>query len=332
VASLVVATIAVALTACGTAEDSGMTSGAPSAASTADAGAAGEAAGAVAMGFAGADITIWNDQLEIMRPIVEAAGYEFLTSDPQWEIQRQVSDWETWINRGDVKAIMGYPIQTDSMVPVTQKAAQAGIPVLGYLLTWEGIAAATVVDSYQGGYDLAAATAESVAAIHGDNPDLNVAILGNRETDFSAQAVDGLTAGFTSVLPDATIIELKAITREDGYNATQSQLIADPETYVWLGGSNDPILGAYQAVLDSGIATDDPRFFLTSRDATDETLDYIKIPDSIYRTSLVVPSRDLATANAQLLLDAAAGKKVSNIEVPGVLVDAANADQYYTTG
>jgi ABC-type sugar transport system substrate-binding protein len=283
------------------------------------------------MGFAGADITIWNDQLAIMRPIIEDAGYEFLTSDPQWDIQRQVSDWETWIGRGDVKAIMGYPVQTDSMVPVTQAASAAGIPVLGYLLTWEGIAGATVVDSYQGGKDLGAAMAEVAAEAHPGVADLTIAILGSRESDFTARAMDGLAEGVKSVLPSANIVELKAITREDGYSATQSQLVADPETYVWLGASNDTVLGAYQAVLDSGVANDDPRFTLSSRDATDETLDYIKIPGSIYRTSLVVPSRALAETNAQLLLDAAAGKPVENIEVPGVLVDATNADEYYTT-
>lgn len=288
-----------------------------------------ESKGAIAMGFASSDITIWNDQLEIMQPIIEEAGYEFLTSDPQFDIQRQVADWEAWVNRGDVKAIMGYPVSTDSMVPVTAQATAAGIPVLGYLLSWEGIAGATVVDSYDGGYELGVATGESLVEQYGDDVDVTVAILGSRETDFGANAMDGLIEGVTSVAPDVEIAELTASTREEGYNVTQSQLIADPDTKVWLGVSNDPMHGTYQALLDYGVAADDPDYFVASRDATNETLDLIKIPNSIYRTSIVVSSYDLAVANAQLLIDAAEGKPTSTVVVPGVLVTADNADEFY---
>ena len=288
-----------------------------------------ESKGAIAMGFASSDITIWNDQLEIMQPIIEEAGYEFLTSDPQFDIQRQVADWEAWVNRGDVKAIMGYPVSTDSMVPVTASATAAGIPVLGYLLSWEGIAGATVVDSYDCGFELGVSTGESLVEEYGDDVDVTVAILGSRETAFGAEAMDGLIEGVTSVAPDVEIAELTATTREEGYNVTQSQLIADPDTKVWLGASNDPMHGTYQALLDDGVAADDSEYFVASRDATNETLDLIKIPGSIYRTSIVVPSQALAEANAKLLIDAAEGRDTAEVVVPGVLVSAENADEFY---
>ncbi|SBS73032.1 sugar ABC transporter substrate-binding protein [uncultured Microbacterium sp.] len=306
---------ALGLTACSTAADA-----------TSD--AAAEDKGAVAMGFAGADITIWNDQLEIMRPIVEDAGYEFLTDDPQWDVNRQVSSWQAWINRGDVKAIAGYPVTPDAMVPVTQQAEAAGIPVFGYLVGWEGTSGTTVVDSYDGGFELAANAAAELQEA-GAPDDLTVVIVGSRDSDFSADAMDGLTEGFTSVLPDASIVEQTAITREDGYNITKAQMTADPESYVWLGASNDTILGVYQALIEEGVAEDDPNFYLASRDATNETLDLIKVEDSIYRTSLVVPAQALAEANAKLLIDGAEGKETSDIVVPGVLVTAEDADEYY---
>ncbi|MFI8632981.1 sugar ABC transporter substrate-binding protein [Microbacterium sp. NPDC077663] len=307
---------ALGLTACSTTADADTGSGAA------------ESKGAVAMGFAGADITIWNDQLEIMRPIVEEAGYEFLTDDPQWDVNRQVSSWQAWINRGDVKAIAGYPVTPDAMVPVTQQAAAAGIPVFGYLVGWEGTAGTTVVDSYDGGYQLAANAATELKGV-GAEDDLTVVLVGSRDSDFSAEAMDGLAEGFTSVLPDASIVEQTAITREEGYNITKAQMTADPESHVWLGASNDTILGVYQALIEDGVAPDDPDFYLASRDATNETLDLIKIDGSIYRTSLVVPAQDLAEANAQLLIDGAEGKDTSDIVVPGVLVTAEDADDYY---
>jgi hypothetical protein len=50
----------------------------------------GESKGAIAMSFGGLDIPIWNDMLGIMEPQIEDAGYDFLTDDPQWDIQPQV--------------------------------------------------------------------------------------------------------------------------------------------------------------------------------------------------------------------------------------------------
>lgn len=286
--------------------------------------------GALAMGFAGADITIWNDQLAMMRPIIEAAGYEFLTDDPQWDIQRQVTDWQAWVNRGDVKAIMGYPVQTDSIVPVTTAATEAGIPVLGYLVTWDGVAAATVVDSHAGGVQLGTITAQQIADEQGEDAAPSIAVLGDKSSDFIRPAMEGIEEGITAILPNATFVELTATTREEGYNVTQSQLTADPSTKVFLGASNDSALGAYQALLDSGVAADSPDYTVASRDATDETLDLISTPNSIYRTSIVVPAKDLATANAQLLIDAAEGKTVSDVTVDSIVVTADNAADYYT--
>lgn len=64
--------------------------------------------GALAMSFPSQNLSYWNLQLEKMKPIVEAAGYEFLTDDPNGNAQTQVADWQSWIARGDVKAIMGF--------------------------------------------------------------------------------------------------------------------------------------------------------------------------------------------------------------------------------
>ena len=36
------------------------------------------------MSFGGSTIALWNDELELMRPVIEKAGYRFLTDDPQF--------------------------------------------------------------------------------------------------------------------------------------------------------------------------------------------------------------------------------------------------------
>lgn len=287
-----------------------------------------ESLGAVAMGFPTADVTIWNDQLAIMRPIIEEAGYELLTEDSQFDVNRQVSTWTAWINRGDVKAIAGYPVNIDAMIPVTAAATAAGIPVFGYLVNWEGTSGTTLVDAYQGGFDLAANAAAELLE-QGRPDDLTVILVGSRDSDLGVDVYEGLTDGFASIMPDANIVEQTALSREEGYNLVKAQLTADPESYVWLGGTSDPILGVYQGLLDSGFAPDDENFYLASRDATNEVLDFITIPNSIYRTSLVVPAKALAEANAALLIAGASGKPTVDIVVDGVMVTAENADEFY---
>ena len=48
--------------------------------------------GALAMSFAGRDIQLWNDMLPFMETVIEDAGYDFVTDNPEWDAQTQVQD------------------------------------------------------------------------------------------------------------------------------------------------------------------------------------------------------------------------------------------------
>ncbi len=285
--------------------------------------------GAIAMGFAGMDITIWNDQLKFMEPIIEDAGYEFLTSDPQWDVQKQVSDWEAWIQRGDVKAIMGFPVQSDAMVPVTAKATAAGIPVLGYATRWEGTTAGTIIDSYEDGYLVGEAAAEWINENKADEAEVPVAVVADKTSDLGKGRTEGIIAALEEIAPNVKVYELPGISREEGNSAAKSHLVAVPDTQVWVGTSNDNTAGAYQALLDSGVAKDDANYYVGATDATNETLDVIKIPNSIWRGGFILPAKVLAESNADLLLRAAAGEKVTDNVITSTRVTSENADEFY---
>jgi ribose transport system substrate-binding protein len=285
--------------------------------------------GALAMGFAGMDITIWNDQLKFMEPIIEDAGYQFLTSDPQWDVQKQVSDWEAWIQRGDVKAIMGFPVQSDAMVPVTAKATQADIPVLGYATRWDGTVAGTIIDSYEDGYLVGSAAAEWINENHADASEVPVAVVADKTSDLGKGRTEGIIAAFKDIAPNAKVYELPGISREEGNSAAKSHLVAVPDTKVWVGTSNDNTAGAYQALLDSGVAKDASDYYVGATDATNETLDVIKIPNSIWRGGFILPAKALAESNADLLLRAAAGEEVKDNVITSTRVTAENADEFY---
>lgn len=285
--------------------------------------------GAVAMSFAGMDITIWNDELTFMKPIIEEAGYEFLTHDPQWEVQKQVGDWDAWINRGDVKAIMGFPVQTDAIIPVTERAQAAGIPVLAYAVAWEGTTAGVLVDGYNDGYTVGVAGAEWVQETYGDSENIQVAIMADLTSDFGKSKAEGLQDGLEETASNVTVSVLPGVSREEGYSAASSHLVAQPDTKLWLGTSNDNATGAYQALLDSGVALDDPSYAVGSPDSTNETLDMFAIPNSIYRLAFIVSARELGEANAHMLIDAAEGKKLKDVTIAAQRVTPENIESFY---
>lgn len=304
-------------------------SGCGSAAGSDTAEGADSSKGSIAMGFAGMDITIWNDQLKFMEPIIEDAGYEFLTSDPQWDVQKQVSDWEAWIQRGDVKAIMGFPVQSDAMVPVTAKANDAGIPVLGYATRWDGTAAGTIIDSYEDGYLVGTAAAEWINENLADEDEVPVALVADKTSDLGKGRTEGIAAAVTELADNAKVYELPGISREEGNSVAKSHLVAVPDTKVWVGTSNDNTSGAYQALLDSGVANDADGYYVGATDATNETLDIIKIPNSIWRGGFILPAQELAESNANLLLRAAAGEEVEDNVITSTHVTAETADEFY---
>ncbi len=287
----------------------------------------GESKGAVAMSFAGLDIQIWNDMLPFMEEVVTEAGYGFVTDDPKWDVNTQVADWESWIVRGDIKAIMGYPAQSDAMVAVTQQAQDAGIPVLGYGSTWDGVTAAVVLDHKADGLKAGERAAEWIKEKYGDQK-VDVGFLGYPDTDLGRLRGEGMMEALDAAGLNLNINEHKVLNLDDGYAAAQNQLNAFPDTKVWLAIANDPALGAYQALVDSGVSPTDDSMLLLNLDATDAELKIIAEPGSFWRYAFIPVTRQIAEANAQMLVAVANGESVEDTVIPTTEVTSENAEQY----
>ena len=141
----------------------------------------GDAKGAVAWSFASQDVAIWASQLELMKPIIEEAGYEFLTDNPSFDVQTQVNDWQSWIARGDVKAIGGFPVDAASMATVTADATSAGIPVISYAVTWDGVTATVEISNYDAGLAVGKAAGEWIVEQYGSEQ-VSVALFADTQT------------------------------------------------------------------------------------------------------------------------------------------------------
>lgn len=287
----------------------------------------GDDKGSLAMSFAGRDIQLWNDMLPFMEEVVENEGYKFVTDNPEWDAQRQVENWESWIVQGEVEVIMGYPAQSDSMIPVTAQAQDAGIPVLGYGSEWEGVEAAVLMDHVRDGRLLGEAAADWIRETHG-NDKVDVALLAYPDTDLGRLRGQGIKEGLAESGLNLNVNEHRTLTLDDGYAAVQNQLSAFPNTKVWLGISNDPTRGAYQAVTDSGVSPTDDSVLLGNVDGTDAEVSSVMEEGSIWRLLYMVPAREIAEANARMMIDAAEGETVEDRILEQTLVTAENAESF----
>ncbi len=283
--------------------------------------------GALAMSFAGRDIQLWNDMLPFMEEVVEDAGYEFVTDNPEWDAQKQVEDWESWVVQGEVDVIMGYPAQSDSMIPVTGQAQEAGIPVLGYGSTWEGVDAAVLMDHERDGQVLGEAAAKWIRETSGDEQ-VDVCLLAFPDTDLGRLRGEGIKRALEESGLDLNVNEQRALNSDDGYAAVQNQLNAFPDTKVWLGISNDQTRGAYQALIDAGVSPSDDSVLVGNVDGTDAEVEYAMKEDSIWRLLYMVPARKIAEANAQMMIDSAEGNAVEDTTLEQTLVTAENGESF----
>ncbi|MBC9936622.1 MULTISPECIES: sugar ABC transporter substrate-binding protein [unclassified Leucobacter] len=315
---------AIALTSAAALALGGCASGGDAAGGSAD---GADSKGALAMSFAGLDIQIWNDMLPFMETAVTDAGYEFVTDDPKWNAQTQVQDWESWIVRGDIKAITGYPVQSDAMVAVTQQATDAGIPVLGYGSTWDGVQGAVVFDHKKDGFAAGEEAAKWIKEKYGDEQ-VDVGFLGYPDTDLGRLRGEGMMEALDESGLNLNINEHSVLNLDDGYAAVQNQLNAFPDTKVWLAIAGDPALGAYQALTDAGVSPTDEGILLGNLDVTDAELEVIGQKDSFWRFSFGTSTRELAESIAQMMIDAAEGKPVEDQTVAVTLVTSENADQF----
>lgn len=284
---------------------------------------------AVAVSFGSSTIQIWNDILKIMEPQLAEQGYKLLTDDPQFRVEQQVQDWKAWIAQGEVSAILGWPTNADALAPVTRQAKEAGIPVVGYAAEWPGVAAALLTTPEQDGRNFADYTAKWIKKKFGDKP-VKVAVMSEETNDLERLRVKGIVEALQQAAPNAEIFKISpAINREEGYNAAKRQMTAHPDTKVILSFSNEQIKGAYKALIDSGIAKDDPDIFIGGLDVTNEDLDLIRQPNSIYRAAFGFRAASVANAATKLLLAAAKGEPIENVFLRPELVTSANAADFY---
>ena len=97
---------------------------------------------------------------------------------------------------------------------------------------------------------------------------------------------------------------------------------------MWLGIGVDMPLGARQAIIDSGIAPNDPRFYVGAADGNDEAYELIASGDDMWREAFIWSPKDIAETTARMLIDAAEGRLSSSEVAKLTHVTKDNATQF----
>lgn len=118
---------------------------------------------------------------------------------------------------------------------------------------------------------------------------------------------EGMVKEMQKIAPNAKVVaEKDAASQEDGSKAAENFLQAHPNMKVIMGINDGGAVGAYQAVIASGKATDD--YFVGGTDGIKEALELITTPNSIYRCTVSINPVDIGKQCAINLKNMVDGK------------------------
>lgn len=291
---ILLAVLAVALTACGTDTDTGGDT------ETGDTETSTDAAGATEGGTVGLALsTLENPFFVTLRDgaqqAADEAGLELLVSDAQDDAQTQANDLQNFVSQG-VDVIVVNPVDSAAVVPSIEAANEAGIPVVTVDRGADGgdIASHIASDNVLGGQLAGEYLFEQIGGSG------NVAML---------EGVPGTSAardrgeGFTNALDAAADVELVAnqtanFNREEGFTVAQNVLQSNPELDGIFAQNDEMALGAVEAAREAGVLED---LVIVGFDATDDALAAIEAGEmaaTVAQQPDVLGARGIETAAA----------------------------------
>lgn len=251
-------------------------------------------------------------------------GIDVTIHDGKTDAANQVSAFENFTAQG-VSAIIVSPVDDKSLIPSIQAAHSAGIPVIAGNQNIQGSDAFVTVPEHEYGLMIGEAAGQWIKDKL--NGTAEVAIFDYPELESIIARGDGIQEGILKIAPNAKIVARQSANNpEKGMAAMENILQAHPKVEVLAGVNDAAVLGAYEAMMAAGKASD--RVFLGGLDATKEALDKIA-EGGIYRATV-----DIQPYNTgKLFVDTALkvikeGPIKDTIKIPMKLVDSSNIAEY----
>lgn len=206
-----------------------------------------------------------------------------ITDGGNMEPEKQVTNVENYIAQ-NVDGILCQCISVETMKDTLKHAMDAGIPVGIYPYdTSVGATTYFGYNEYDWGYSLGENAADWInSKLDGSAKILNVI---TTLEEAAVQRSQGWQDAIKALCDESKLewVTVEATSSEDAMATTESALQANPDVDMVLVYNDEMGIGAYQAIVQSGLDT--TNMYLGSCDGTDTVLDYVH-EDTVYRCTV----------------------------------------------
>lgn len=218
-------------------------------------------------------------------------GYELTVVDAGYDVAKQVSDFENFMNQG-VNAVIACPIDSNALIDVTQKMNEQGIIVISFAQLVPNANAIFTIDEYSYGQVIGENAAKWInEKLDGKG---NVLIISQDNVESVVKRADGIQDKIMELCPDAVIVARQAGDNpEKGMQITEDVMQQHPEVNVITGNNDSGPLGAVEAVKGMNLSQDIlDKFYIGGGDATPEAIEKMNDETSVYRATVDIGPYD----------------------------------------
>lgn len=234
----------------------------------------------IRMGYVTMDVTspYFIAMIDGMKEKAKELGMELSIHDGKYEAQPQIDAMETLITQ-KVDAIILSANDVEALQPMVDKAKKAGIAVVAANVEMKNVDAFVSLNEYDYGYQGGEIAGKYIKEKMDGQAE--VAVLTFSQIPAVLDRAKGLIEGIKAYAPDVKVVaETDANDRESGMKAAENIIQANPNVNVFVGISDDAVLGAYEAMIAANKTGDD--VCLVGLDAVDEALQKVN-DETIYR-------------------------------------------------
>ena len=226
-------------------------------------------------------------------------GYKLIVVDAGYDVAKQVSDFENFGNQG-VDALIACPIDSNALIPVVDQLKEKGVIVISFAQIIDNANAILTLDEYTYGVAIGENAAKWINEKLGGKA--QVLIISQDNVEAVVQRGNGIQETIEKLCPEAEIVA-----RQAGDNPTKGMEITEnimqqyPDLKVITGNNDSGPLGAYEAILGMGKASED--FYIGGGDATPEAIAKMKEEGSVYRATVDLGPYDTGLEAVNFIAD-----------------------------
>ncbi|GAA1149515.1 sugar ABC transporter substrate-binding protein [Nesterenkonia lutea] len=250
-------------------------------------------------------------------------GVEVVFTNDNMDLGQQVSNLTTYLDDDSIDAAVVFPADPASLDPIAAQYMDAGKHWVTYGGDLENQDATLQFSFEESGCMLAEDAAKWAGeTLDGEGTAL---VLIDETIQIGQERTDGILDCLEESAPGLEVVTQQSVTPGDGLSATNTVLAQNPDIDIVLSASGDAAQGAYQALVESGRATDDENTYLGGLDGNGTLFASMK-EGSFVRGIVTAAFDELGAQIIDLPIAVGEGEAEAVVDLPAYLVTAESED------